>query len=545
LISSKPQAHILGMRISCIILAAVLCGAGVGLPTHAQKNEKKKNTGKPYEKTQYKKHNRDQIADLAAGKVGPVISYFTQYLEAHPKDLESLYGLTLAYGLADQGGKADHTLQRALETGLDIGRFIAGPRTLTEALRKRPLFKEAARDLRLLHGPMLGDLRPDGCTVWLRTAKAAHIRIEVGKTGGNPVANFTGETRAEDDFTGTVRLHGLRPGASYTYRVFIDGQLADRRLPQRLQLPDDLNRKFHIVFGGGAGYTPWYERMWSTIDKHNPTALLLLGDNVYIDLPEVPEAQRYCYYRRQSQGPFRSLTAHTPVYAIWDDHDFGTNDCHGGPAINQPAWKPEVWKVFQENWPNPPYGGAGKHPGSYYTVQLGPVTFFMLDTRYYRTPGSSMLGPVQLAWFKEQVLASGATFKVICSSVPISAGTKGGSKDTWDGYPEERERILSWIAEEKINGVFVLAADRHRSDAWKTERPEGYPIYEFMSSRLTNVHTHPVIKASIFGYNKKCSFGKISFDFTRADPTVTYTIFSIDNEQIWEMSLGLKKDLSF
>ena len=56
-----------------------------------------------------------------------------------------------------------------------------------------------------------------------------------------------------------------------------------------------------IAFGGGAGFTPQYERMWTTIDGHNPHALLLLGDNVYIDDPTHPLTQRYCYYRRQSQ----------------------------------------------------------------------------------------------------------------------------------------------------------------------------------------------------------------------------------------------------
>ncbi|MFT5126167.1 MAG: hypothetical protein ACI9TH_002499 [Kiritimatiellia bacterium] len=63
--------------------------------------------------------------------------------------------------------------------------------------------------------------------------------------------------------------------------------------------------------------------------------------------------------------------------------------------------------------------------------------------------------------------------------------------------------------------------------------------------RVTNVHTHPVIKEALFGYNEKCSFGHMRFDFTEDDPTATYTIFNIDDEKIWEMTLGLKKDLSF
>ena len=66
--------------------------------------------------------------------------------------------------------------------------------------------------------------------------------------------------------------------------------------------------------------------MWTTIDKRNVSALLLLGDNVYIDDPEHQLTQRYCYYRRQSRPEWKQLVGSTSVYSIYDDHDFGTND---------------------------------------------------------------------------------------------------------------------------------------------------------------------------------------------------------------------------
>ena len=96
-----------------------------------------------------------------------------------------------------------------------------------------------------------------------------------------------------------------------------------------------------------------------------------------------PEMQHYCYYRRQSRPEFRKLTASTPVYTIWDDHDFGVNDCAYGPAIDSPAWKRPVWKVFSNNWVNPGYG-TEKVPGCYYDFQLGDIHFIMLDGRFYR-----------------------------------------------------------------------------------------------------------------------------------------------------------------
>ena len=63
-------------------------------------------------------------------------------------------------------------------------------------------------------------------------------------------------------------------------------------------------------------------------------------------------------------------------------------------------------------------------------------------------------------------------------TVPFSKGIKPGSKDPWDGYPDEREEIFSFIESEKIGGVFLIAADRHRIDLRRTDRPQGYDLFE-------------------------------------------------------------------
>ena len=91
---------------------------------------------------------------------------------------------------------------------------------------------------------------------------------------------------------------------------------------------------------------PQHEHQWNTIRAEQPDFLMLLGDNVYSDAPKMPEMQHYCYYRRQSRPEFRELVARTPTYTIWDDHDFGTNDCSGGPELFVPAWKLPVYRVF-------------------------------------------------------------------------------------------------------------------------------------------------------------------------------------------------------
>ena len=333
----------------------------------------------------------------------------------------------------------------------------------------------------------------------------------------------------------TELLLALATGKADAWKFDAESWPWDRVLPDTSLKKDEATDQFTIAFGGGAGYVAENERMWDTIGKVDPRALLLLGDNVYIDDPETPAMQRFHYYRRQSQPQWKKLAKRVPIYAIWDDHDFTTNDGWGGPAIDEPAWKREVWKIFKENWDNPSYGGGDANPGCWFDFMIGDVHFIMLDGRYYReSPKSddpSMLGPVQFEWLKG-ALKKPAKFTVICSNVPMAPNVKPGSKDTWDGYGGERQRIYQFISEQKIPGVLILSADRHRSDAYKIDSGiDGmYPLYEFSSSRLTNQHVHKIIKSSLFGYNEKQSFGKVDFDLKADDPTVTYTIINIDGE---------------
>lgn len=321
----------------------------------------------------------------------------------------------------------------------------------------------------------------------------------------------------------------------------------DRVLPNTSLKKDAPSDKFTIGFGGGSGYVPENERMWDTIGAIEPRALLLLGDNVYIDDPETPEMQRFHYYRRQSQPEWGKLAKAVPIYSIWDDHDFTTNDGWGGPDIEKPSWKRDVWEIYKENWDNPYYGGGKENPGCWFDFRIGDVHFIMIDGRYYRESprdkSPSMLGAVQMKWLKKTLADKPAIFKVICTNVPMAPKVKPGSKDTWDGYSDERSAIYQFIADQKLPGVVILSADRHRSDAYKVDtKIEGmYPLFEFSSSRLTNQHVHKLIDHSLFGYNEKQSFGRVDFDLTAEDPTVKYTIINIDGKAIHDLTVKLSQ----
>jgi alkaline phosphatase D len=439
--------------------------------------------------------------------------------------------------------------QAALKAGLPFGRLKAGPRDLLSALYETNQYKQWSLDqtrLQLVHGPMLGSVTSTTASFWVRTADSSEVVVRVTQAGAAESAAVTGttSTTAASDYTAVLQVNQLQPDCVYKYEVLVDGIKAKAE-NTRFQTYPKVGEacKFHVGFGGGAGFVPEWEYMWDTIRMTRPLAFLMLGDNVYIDDPKHDLTRRYCYYRRQSRPEWKRLVSGTSMYAIYDDHDFGLNDCIPGPETEKPAWKRQVWESFQQNWVNPAYGGGETQPGCWHDFTIGDVHFIMLDGRFYRSRSgtASMLGSAQKEWLLETLKNSTATFKVLASPVPWTVGVKPGSNDTWDGFAEEREEIFSFVEANKINGLLLIAADRHRTDLRITPRPKGYDLYEFESSRLTNRHTHKVVQTDglVWGYNKTCSFARMRFDTTAEDPFIQLEAVTIDGDVVHEFTLPL------
>ncbi len=482
---------------------------------------------------------RNAVRLIAAGKYQQVEKTLSKPKNPLAGNAE-LHFVKMLNGLAQsKTQEAFVEAKKAVEAGLPFERLLIGPKAELAKLHALPAFAQWKKQFKVsnvIAGPMIGRVTSNSVSFWLRTNTPDKFDIRIFNANEGHSDKRQIVTRGRDDNTGILSFDKLKPDTVYQYEIentSLKGTIKTR--PR-----NGTASKFKVAFGGGAGYVPKWEYMWDTIRKHQPDAMLMLGDNVYIDQPQFSLCQHYCYYRRQCRPEWKRFTASVPIYSIWDDHDFATNDCNNGPHKNKPAWKPKVWNTFKQNWINPGYGGGEENPGCWYDFQIGDVHFIMLDGRYYRhREGKTMLGPVQKAWLLKTLKASKSTFKILVSPVPFTPKIKPGSKDPWDGFPEEREEIFGFIGKEKIEGVFLVAADRHRTDLRKIRRPKSYDLYEFMSSRLTNRHTHRVVKTDglIWGYNKTCSFGLMEFDTTKKDPEVVMKCVSIDGKVIHKYTL--------
>ena len=496
----------------------------------------------------YKRRGQRQLLEILDGNPARAIELADARLADDPADAESHFIRAVALTRLDRIDEAEAAMQAALDAGMPFGRFLAGPRDLLAPLAATATFAlhAVSPNKEIVHGPMLGAVTDTTAAVWVRTAKASGFEVVATADGERHTAS--GVTAADRDYTGTATLAGLSPDTTYSYQVFVDAGTPPEPKPQsqpqsqfptytlRTYPPTGAPGTFTIAFGGCAGYTPANERMWDTIAAHSPQALLLLGDNVYVDLPEQPGPfHDYTYYQRQSRPEFRRLVSATPVYAVWDDHDAAFDDIWLGPYVDRPAWKQPMVEHFRRNWNNPA-SGSESHPGVWFRFSLGDVDFFLLDGRTYRTnpfvEERTMLGPVQKAWLLDGLRGSEATFKVIASPVAWADGAKPGSRDTWSGFPEEREEIFRFVEENDVTGVVLLSSDRHRSEAWAIERESGYAFHDLLSGQLTNTHTHPVEPGALFSYNLKDSFGLLTFETAVEEPRVTYEIYSIDDELV-------------
>ncbi len=323
--------------------------------------------------------------------------------------------------------------------------------------------------------PMLGHVSAGDARIWIKATAAAKWSVRIGEQPDLADARIIeGAPLAEASaFTGVALVDGLKPGTRYFYSVLLDGQPAmSRPWPSFTTAPiDGAKGRVRFAFGSCLGKEPWLDAaMWADLDARTPVDLvLLLGDNHYANTPD-PAKQHAAFIAHRDNAGFRSLFQRTPLYAIWDDHDFGVNDSDGTQKDKELSLR-----TFKEFFANP---GCGEpdNPGVYFKFTRGGIDFFMLDDRFHRSPNKApdddtktMLGAKQLAWLKRELVASKAAIKVLAAGGEWQVN---GSDDSWRSFQRERKEIFDLLAEREMKNVLLLSGDRHFTAAYQL--PEGF-----------------------------------------------------------------------
>ena len=365
----------------------------------------------------------------------------------------------------------------------------------------------------LLRSPILGILQDNQTSVQVKGKMPGNVRIAFHEVN-DPQDKFSDWTRLSfaNDLSANLTLQEIKYNSSYVYRVeFEDGSHTQwftfATFPQQSQ-PGE----FSFVFSACVRdkYTP--HSVFESISDQSPTFVALLGDQMYADFDgnintgpaaSVLAALR-AKYDRNFDEYFQTMSSQTPIVAIWDDHDYGQDN-----ADSTYRYKAEARKVFKESFPIYPF--QQEDGGLYYQFTVADVDIFVLDTRWHRSPmqdsdgdGKTMLGEEQLLWLLNGLKQSTAPFKMIFSSVSFndyggdtSSGTQGF--DSWMGYKFERNRILSFIEENQIQGVLVFSGDQHYPSAhilnWQA------PLNSFSQTDTSIVYSLSDLGSAVFDFS--------------------------------------------
>jgi alkaline phosphatase D len=303
-----------------------------------------------------------------------------------------------------------------------------------------------------------------------------------------------------------VEAENLEPGRWYWYR-FRAGDAESpigrtRTMPADQSTPDELR----MAFASCQNYESGLYTAYAHMAEEELDLVVHLGDYIYEYGPRPGYVRKHVcgelrtlddYRRRHAQyksdSMLQAMHARCPWLVTWDDHEV-CNDCTAEGAEREGETDPVKFLArragaYQAYYEHMPLRHASLPKGPkmqmYRKQSFGRLAeFFVLDGRQYRTPQpnggkgcdindaacspeSTMLGKQQLAWLKDSLAGSKATWNVLANQVIMALiDEKPGPErrfpmDEWCGYVHERNELMKFIDERRIANTVVLTGDNH------------------------------------------------------------------------------------
>lgn len=373
-------------------------------------------------------------------------------------------------------------------------------------------------------GVASGDVTSRSAVLWTRASRETELEVQVSLRQDFKGKKITRDAEAvvESDFIVKTVVGGLQPEQTYFYRFkagrgrnFSD--VGTFRTPPKPGDSADVRFAFSSDTDGSA--VPPINN-FEVLDRAREDDIdfwVYIGDTVYNDtnppIAVTVEQMRAKYKQVREFEALRRLLAATSTYAIWDDHEV-ENDFDG--ATVDPVLLANGLQVFKEYMPIRDEGNI-----LFRSFRLGSeVELIILDERQFRSPdveaicggdlipglglsffeivpelqplldlreilglsrltdpvclaalndpSRTMLGAEQLAFLKDTLLNSGATWKIVINELAFGE-LFAMPYDRWEGYAAERAEILNFIrdpdgipaTDDGIENVVFLTGDLH------------------------------------------------------------------------------------
>ena len=376
------------------------------------------------------------------------------------------------------------------------------------------------------------------------------VRVTFTERGNEDSKRVLGWTPVEDDrdFTRHFKLEGLKSDTEYSLTV--EGRKsaaspisAVLRSSFETAPPKDRSSRvlFTVVTGtrhssrddGDKGH-----KFFRAMLALRPEFFVHTGDIVYYDLLD-PYAThidlaRFRWNRLFGLPNTRDFHNAVPSYFMKDDHDSWHNDCW-------PTMPPRMG-LFTYQQGGLVYGEqVPMSERRYRTFRWGKdLQIWLVEVRDFRSPNhdpdgpqKTMWGKEQVAWFKQTVEASDATFRILISPTPMVGPDHLWKADLSDNHadPEwshEGDMLREFISAQK--NMYFITGDRH----WQyVSRHHETGMLEYSSGPSTDVHATTMANtdhSQLLYYRPKGGF--LAVEVSRLDgvPTATFRHYGVTGE---------------
>jgi alkaline phosphatase D len=217
-----------------------------------------------------------------------------------------------------------------------------------------------------------------------------------------------------------------------------------------------------------------------------PDLSLWVGDNIYVDTQDDPQAIFEGYQRLAAQPGFAALRATGYHLATWDDHDYGDNDENRHYVLKDAGRAAFTGFWGEAGVPADPQDGV--YSARLFETHGKRLHVIMLDVRWNRDEpgtGRDILGERQWQWLAGQLVVE-ADLTLIVSGSQILLPEETGS-ETWDNYAGATERLFNLVRRSAKQGVVFITGDQHYAEVARSRGALDYDAIELQFSGVNQI----------------------------------------------------------
>jgi hypothetical protein len=298
-----------------------------------------------------------------------------------------------------------------------------------------------------------------------------------------------------------LNIKNLEPNKDYTLKVVDEFRSSKTTVDTRtFRALDVTGYKARFAYASCMAddyrFTEVIDPMWDRMKSLNPDFIILNGDVVYVDSFEFVERKKATeldiwqrFIDSFNRLPMYKWTTLKPVFATWDDHDFGTND----GARDFPS-KQAARKIFLG------FFGGKNIPGVYqlenesvyFSLNAFHQRMLFLDDRYFRQPNKEQKeaekfahwGEKQHNWIMNTLNADGTPAWLFNGNQFFSGVDLSYKESIQSNNPAHFQKILEDLKSVKAP-VVMASGDIHFSEVMRIPTDKlGYETYELTSSSM-------------------------------------------------------------